>query len=538
MAKKKRFIFDESYNKKYGNKDKTKWLIMGASALLLILAIIIVILATKGHSRRVIENNKPSFTLKNELVIEAGSSIPQIKDYFEEIKNIDWDEIKITYPEEFEINYNLATCTEEEVNDIANNEDLLEKYDCVKATLVTPASYGITINILENDYTINLKVVDTTGPQVKTNDLEIFVGDTYDIRDFVQSCNDTSYVCKYEYVLDDKDENGNTIDYSAYKDEGTYDIKFNTIDAYGNVTSSKVKLSIIKSEKLLYLVTFNANGGSEVKSSRVEEGELIKEPPAPTKEGYNFSGWYRGNNKFDFNTPITTNVTLTAHWEKINTTNPPPTVGNVPVSSVSLNYKTMYIFVGESKTVKATVKPTNATNKAVVWSSSDASIATVNGGVITGVKAGTAIITATAEGKSASVEIIIRDKTATTCQYGDTNYNTNYILSVDLSSNGCALNPNSSPNETLSTRDYTKARDDLKAMGIKFSNQDFRHKITRMPVKNKSGLGLVGYQIVINIEVLDQDNPYFVMTAEYVLNPNGSRVMRSNNINKNGIKFQ
>ena len=59
-----------------------------------------------------------------------------------------------------------------------------------------------------------------------------------------------------------------------------------------------------------------------------------------------------------------------------------------------------------------------------------------------------------------------------------------------------------------------------------------------MPVKNKSGLGLVGYQIVINIEVIDQDNPYFVMTAEYVLNPDGSRVMRSNNINKNGMNFQ
>jgi len=68
---------------------------------------------------------------------------------------------------------------------------------------------------------------------------------------------------------------------------------------------------------------------------------------------------------------------------------------HIPVTGVTLNKTSTTLLVGGTETLIATVLPTNATNKAVTWSTSDASKVTVNGGVITGVAVGSATITVT-----------------------------------------------------------------------------------------------------------------------------------------------
>ena len=83
----------------------------------------------------------------------------------------------------------------------------------------------------------------------------------------------------------------------------------------------------------------------------------------------------------------------------------------VPVSSVSLNKATLELTEGDSETLTATVAPDNATNKTVTWSSSDASVATVdNGGKVTAVKAGSATITAKAGDKSTTCAVTVKAK--------------------------------------------------------------------------------------------------------------------------------
>lgn len=64
-----------------------------------------------------------------------------------------------------------------------------------------------------------------------------------------------------------------------------------------------------------------------------------------------------------------------------------------PITSIKLSGSKATLEPGHKKTVTATVGPSNATSKSLVWSSSNSSVATVSKGVITAVGKGTCIIT-------------------------------------------------------------------------------------------------------------------------------------------------
>ena len=75
-------------------------------------------------------------------------------------------------------------------------------------------------------------------------------------------------------------------------------------------------------------------------------------------------------------------------------------------AKIKLNASSVTITVGSSKTIKATV---TGKSKKVTWKSSNTSVATVNsGGKITGKKAGTATITAKANGTTAKCKVTVK----------------------------------------------------------------------------------------------------------------------------------
>ena len=47
-------------------------------------------------------------------------------------------------------------------------------------------------------------------------------------------------------------------------------------------------------------------------------GRAKRPSPDPTRDGYQFDGWFTGNTAYDFSTPVTENITLTAHWTSKN----------------------------------------------------------------------------------------------------------------------------------------------------------------------------------------------------------------------------
>ena len=97
----------------------------------------------------------------------------------------------------------------------------------------------------------------------------------------------------------------------------------------------------------------------------------------------------------------------------------------VAVTGVTLNKTTTTIGIGKNETLTATVAPDDATDKTVTWTSSDESVATVDSnGKVTAVASGTATITATIGGKSATCVISVEDaayvpKTFTSLSSGD-----------------------------------------------------------------------------------------------------------------------
>lgn len=85
--------------------------------------------------------------------------------------------------------------------------------------------------------------------------------------------------------------------------------------------SKKGEVQVKVNPVIKYTVTFDSNGGNEVKAITVGENGTIKLPEPPTKAGYKFIGWYTDNgkfeNKFTEETKVTADITVYAKWEEV-----------------------------------------------------------------------------------------------------------------------------------------------------------------------------------------------------------------------------
>ena len=113
----------------------------------------------------------------------------------------------------------------------------------------------------------------------------------------------------------------------------------------------KVETPVVK-----YTVTFDSNGGSSVSSQTVVSGAKATKPSTPARNGYIFVNWTLNGKTYDFNTPVTSNITLVAQWKKVET----------PVVKYTVTFNSNGGSAVSSQTVvsgaKAT-KPTNPTRK-------------------------------------------------------------------------------------------------------------------------------------------------------------------------------
>ena len=141
-------------------------------------------------------------------------------------------------------------------------------------------------------------------------------------------------------------------------------------DAYdeGKLTHAPFYLSLTAN----YTVTFDTDGGSAVDSQPVAYGGQAAAPAAPAKTGYTFAGWYLEGEKFNFNTPVTKDMTLTARWTANQYTITFDTDGGSAIEPITQDYgtaitapadptKSGYTFAGWTPEIPATMPAENLT---------------------------------------------------------------------------------------------------------------------------------------------------------------------------------
>ena len=114
----------------------------------------------------------------------------------------------------------------------------------------------------------------------------------------------------------------------------------------------KGKKNIGNIRSLTPTVTFEVDGKEFEKQNAKDNHFKAVKPETPTKKGYQFTGWYTkdDNDKyelFDFNTPITDNITLYAQWEEVPVDTYVVTVEN-GVAWVEADAETEAVAAGES----------------------------------------------------------------------------------------------------------------------------------------------------------------------------------------------
>ena len=192
--------------------------------------------------------------------------------------------------------------------------------------------------------------------------------------------------------------------FTANKEFETFSVSYTASTGEFPVTALKggANMPAATVNPVTKMLSWNSNDGNAVKMQ--EFGIVDVKIPANTPAGTYELGFSKLKLSENYGADI---------WESTATAYATLTIAPAPVavSSITLDKSALSLTAGDSETLTATVLPDNATNKDVTWTSSNSDVATVSeNGMVAAVKAGTAIITATADGKTATCTVTVTAK--------------------------------------------------------------------------------------------------------------------------------
>ena len=208
-----------------------------------------------------------------------------------------------------------------------------------------------------------------------------------------------------------------------------------TVTAYTDDTKPAITMASGASTS----VTLNCGSGVQLNESRAMEF-IISLPPVLFSKGFTVTVTDDASNTYTVQTDKANTVLRSSILNM-----PAFKLGNnpseeepgddeliVPVVTVSLSSTSLKLYEGDMSQLTTTVKPKDATDKTVAWSSEMPSVATVDQtGLVTGISAGTATISASAGGKVAKCTVTVSSRVVATADYVD-EYGVNHGQGVKI----------------------------------------------------------------------------------------------------------
>ena len=183
------------------NKSMIAYIIVGVCIFLIFFAVIMVVVFSNNSS----SNPEPVIEIRGLVTVEINSEIPDKTLFFAELQHVSENDIDISYAE---------------------------------ADLTKVGEYPISIEVYGESYESTLSVVDTEAPVLLVKNHSIPVGGSYTAADFIDSCSDNSNEeCIVSFYSMGMDQDGNTLNYNQFTNEGIYSVQIVASDSSGNTTA-------------------------------------------------------------------------------------------------------------------------------------------------------------------------------------------------------------------------------------------------------------------------------------------------------------
>ena len=242
-----------------------------------------------------------------------------------------------------------------------------------------------------------------------SNSINLNIGEEVTIKFLLNPSNATLKETNWTNSDSSKVSMKDSVGYALIKglEVGSSDIEITVKDYDGNVKTDSVKVNVINSNQPVLVssialsptsVTLNPNGTYKF--------NVTVSPSNATNKGVTWSSNDTNVVSVDQNGNIkalkkgTAKIRVTAQdgsgkYAEASVTVESSKPTNILVTGVSLNASTVKMYVGQSYQLIHTIKPSNATNKGVIWSSSNTNVVSVSNGKIVGKSSGKARITVT-----------------------------------------------------------------------------------------------------------------------------------------------
>ena len=271
------------------------------------------------------------------------------------------------------------------------------------------ASDSIVVNVISQYISVDSVTLVDANNNTLSNSMNLNIGEEVTIKFLINPSNVTLKETNWTNSDSSKVSMKDSVGYALIKgiEVGSSDIEITVKDYDGNVKTDSVKVNVINSNQPVLVssialsptsVTLNPNGTYKF--------NVTVSPSNATNKGVIWSSNDTTVVSVDQNGNIKAlkdgmaKIRVTAQdgsgkYAEASVTVESSKPTNVLVTGVSLNASTVKMYVGQSYQLIHTIKPSNATNKGVTWSSSNTNVVSVSNGKIVGKSSGKARITVT-----------------------------------------------------------------------------------------------------------------------------------------------